>query len=153
MSKNLFKFCDTNQRLSGKSCRQAIGPSGTIEKGLSGAGRTRTRVRGRGRRTSLGEAELVALNFKNASDVKKATVWNLFYEGQAFHILFTSRGLILEVSTQPFNSLLNSATPINGLIISFPSSSPTSTSSPYKSCWFDCSLDFSRNRSIDSINS
>jgi hypothetical protein len=54
---------------------------------------------------------------------------------------------------QPFNSLLNSATLIGGLIIFIPSSSPASTSSPYKSFGSDCSLDFSRNRSIDSINS
>jgi hypothetical protein len=112
----------------------------------------RSHACGRGQ-AGPGAAELVALSFKNASDVKKATVWKQFHEAQAFHILFDSRGSIFEISTQPLNSLLNSAIAISGLIISIPSSSPTTNSSPYKSFGSDCSLDFSRNRSIDSINS
>jgi len=52
------------------------------------------------------------------------------YQDQAFHIPFASRGSIFEISTQPFSSLLKSAIAIIGLNITFPSSSPTSTSSP-----------------------
>ena len=46
----------------------------------------------------------------------------LDYKDQAFHIFFASRGSIIEISTQPFNSLLNSSLSINRLIITFLSS-------------------------------
>lgn len=52
------------------------------------------------------------------------------YEDQASHILFTSRGSILDRSTHPFSSVSNWVISIMGLITTFPSTSLTSTSSP-----------------------
>lgn len=48
----------------------------------------------------------------------------------AFHILFTSSGPILELSTHPLSSSINRAWVVMDLITTFLSSNLTSTSSP-----------------------